>query len=62
MWTTALALALINIGVATTIVAAMGSVTFAPTWVGLALVVSGAVAAVVAVRLWREYLLAARGR
>ena len=62
MWTTVLALALINIGVATAIVSAMGTATFAPMWVGLVLLGAGVLAAVAAVFLWREYLFAIRGR
>ena len=56
MWTTVVALALINVGLATAIVSAMGTATFAPTWVGLVLLGAGVLAAVGAVRLWRGYL------
>jgi protein-S-isoprenylcysteine O-methyltransferase Ste14 len=58
---TALALALVNIGLAALIVAAMGAQSFAPLWVGALVLVLGAAAAVGAVMLWRQYLQAARG-
>jgi hypothetical protein len=61
-WATVIAIALINIGLATSIVAAMGSASFAPLWVGLAVVGIGIAAAMVAVSLWRQYLLALRER
>jgi hypothetical protein len=56
------ALALINLGAATVIVGAMGAPTWAPTWVGLVLVVAGVGAAVWAVILWRQYFAALRER
>jgi hypothetical protein len=61
-WATVIALALINVGLATAIVAAMGSAAIAPMWVGLGLVVLGVLAALVAVGLWRQYLVAVRER
>ncbi len=61
-WATVIALALINVGLATAIVAAMGSAAFAPLWVGLALVVLGVVAGLVAIGLWRQYLVVLRER
>jgi len=57
MWATVIALALINVGLATSIVAAMGTANFAPMWVGLALLGIGLAAAVLAFNLWRQYLL-----
>jgi hypothetical protein len=59
-WATVVALALFNVGLATAIVAAMGTAPIAPLWVGLGLVVLGIVAALVAVGLWRQYLVALR--
>ena len=56
MWTTALALVLVNIGAAVVIVEALGSRTFAPLWLGLVLTVLGVGAAAAAVTLWRRYL------
>jgi len=61
-WATIAALALINVGLATAIVAAMGTASIAPMWVGLLLLVIGVAAAVVAVGLWRQYLVALRER
>jgi hypothetical protein len=53
---TSAALGLINIGVAVLIVGAIGADTFAPLWVGAALLVAGVLAAVGAVVLWRRWL------
>jgi hypothetical protein len=61
-WATVIALALVNVGLATAIVAAMGSAAIAPLWVGLGLVVLGIVAGLVAIGLWRQYLVTVRGR
>jgi hypothetical protein len=61
IWATAVALALVNAGLAILIVAAIGARGFAPLWVGLVLLVVGVVAAVAAVMLWRQYLASARG-
>jgi protein-S-isoprenylcysteine O-methyltransferase Ste14 len=58
---TALALALVNIGLAALIVSAMGAQSFAPLWVGALVLLLGAASAVGAVMLWRQYLEAARG-
>ena len=62
MQATAVALALINVGLATAIVSGTGTTTFAPMWVGLVLGGAGLLATVAAVRLWRDYLLAVRER
>ncbi len=59
---TALALALINVGLAAMVVDAVGAPNFAPAWVAVVLLVIGLVAAVGAVMLWRKYLTTARGR
>ena len=56
IWATVVALALINVGAAATIVALMGATNSMPLWAGLALTAIGVVVLVVAVRLWREYL------
>jgi hypothetical protein len=61
-WATVIALALINVGLAAAIVAAMGMATVAPLWVGLGMVVVGLVAGLVAIGLWRQYLVALRER
>ena len=55
-WTTAVALALINLGLATLIVQALSAERFVPGWLGVALLIGGVAAAVGAVRLWRQYL------
>jgi hypothetical protein len=57
---TALALALINLGLAVLIVAALGVRTFAPFWVGALVGAVGMAAAGAAVVLWRRYLAARR--
>ena len=59
---TAVALALINIGLATTIVALLRSPNVAPIWVGLVLVAVGVAALVAAVNFWRGYLASVRNR
>lgn len=61
-WATVAALALINIGIATAIVASMGTASIAPVWVGLLLVALGVVAGVLAFNLWRHYLVTLRER
>ena len=61
MWATAVALAMINAGLAILIVAAIGVRGFAPLWIGVVLLLVGVAAAVAAVMLWRQYLVAARG-
>ena len=61
IWLTALALALINVGLAGLIVAAIGTNSFAPLWVSLLVMGLGAIAAVGAVVLWRQYLAGSRG-
>jgi hypothetical protein len=53
---TAVALALINVGLAALIVEIVGARSIAPPWVGLALLLVGTAAAVWAVLLWRRYL------
>jgi hypothetical protein len=55
-------LALINVGLATVVVDAVGAPSFAPSWLGLVSLVLGVAAAVGAVMLWRQYLTEARGR
>jgi hypothetical protein len=62
IWATALALALVNIGLAAIIVEAIGARGFAPLWVGLLLLLAGIGAAVTAVMLWRQFLASARER
>ena len=61
IWATAAALALVNVGLAILIVAAIGVRGFAPLWVGVVLLLVGVAAAIAAVMLWRQYLAAARG-
>ena len=56
IWITALALALVNAGLAMAIVAAIGVRSFAPLWLGVVLLLLGVAAAVAAVMLWRQYL------
>ena len=53
---TAVALALINIGLASLIVAAVGSPGVAPVWASILLVAVGVAAAIACVALWRQYL------
>jgi len=53
---TAVALALINIGLASLIVAAVGSPGVAPIWASILLVAIGVAAAIACVALWRQYL------
>ena len=60
IWATAVALALVNVGLATLIVAAIGVPSFAPLWVGVVLLLVGIGAAVGATTLWRQYLADAR--
>ena len=57
---TALALALVNAGLAMLIVAAIGVRSFAPLWLGVVVLLVGAAAAIGAFTLWRGYLQAAR--
>jgi heme/copper-type cytochrome/quinol oxidase subunit 4 len=61
-WATIIALALVNIGIAMAIVAAMGTASIGPLWVGILLLACGVAAGVVAISLWRQYLLALRER
>jgi hypothetical protein len=61
-WATGVSLALINVGLAALIVNAVGAASFAPVWLGIALVAGGVAAAVGAVVLWRQYLAEARDR
>jgi hypothetical protein len=58
---TAVALALINIGLASLIVAAVGSPAVAPGWLAVVLLIVGIAAAVGSVSLWRQYLGDVRG-
>ena len=60
IWATAVALALLNAGLAALIVLAVGAPSFAPLWVGALLVLAGAAAAWGAFVLWRRYLANAR--
>jgi hypothetical protein len=62
VWATAVALALINVGLAGIIVEAVGARNFAPLWVVVGLFVAGIVATVGAITLWRGYLRSARDR
>ncbi|MDQ3808770.1 MAG: hypothetical protein M3336_00595 [Chloroflexota bacterium] len=55
---TAVALALINLGLALLIVQAMGVRTFAPAWLAAVALVLGIVAAAGAARMWRAFLRA----
>ena len=57
---TAAALALVNVGLAALIVAAIGAQSFMPVWVGAVALVLGALAAFGAWKLWRQYLAAPR--
>jgi uncharacterized membrane protein HdeD (DUF308 family) len=61
-WATAIALALINLGLATLIVQAVSAEKFAPAWLGAVLLVGGLAAAVGAFVLWRQYLNEVRAR
>ena len=60
LWATVIALALINVGAASAIVALMGTPTFGPVWVGLLEVAIGVLTGVLAINLWRQYLLRMR--
>ena len=53
---TAVALALINVGLASLIVAAVGSPGLAPVWLSVLVVALGIAAAAGCVALWRQYL------
>ena len=53
---TAVALALINVGLASLIVAAIGSPGVAPSWLAIVVLIVGIAAAVGSVSLWRQYL------
>lgn len=53
---TAVALALINVGLASLIVAAVGSPGLAPVWLSILVVALGIAAAIACVALWRGYL------
>jgi hypothetical protein len=57
---TVVALVLINVGLAASIVEAVGARSFAPLWVSLVLLVVGVAAAAGAVVLWRQYLSTTR--
>lgn len=59
---TALALALLNLGLAALIVEAVGARSIAPLWLSVLLFVLGIAATVAAVMLWRQYLSASRRR
>jgi hypothetical protein len=60
LWATVIALALINIGAASSIVALMGTPTFGPVWVGLIVVALGVISGLFAIRFWRQYLAGIR--
>ncbi|GAC1327332.1 MAG: hypothetical protein NVSMB2_26760 [Chloroflexota bacterium] len=62
VWATALALALINLGLAALIAQLLGAGTLAPMWVVLAVIGVGVVLAIVAIRLWQRYIARARLR
>jgi hypothetical protein len=62
IWATAVALALVNVGLAALIVGAMGQRSFAPLWISALIVVGGVAAATWAVVLWRQYLHSVRPR
>jgi hypothetical protein len=53
---TALALGILNFGVAVLIVVAIGVRTFAPLWVGLVALAMGIAVAALAIWLWRGYV------
>jgi hypothetical protein len=53
---TAAALALVNLGLASLIAFVVSARGFVPLWVGVVLLVLGAVATALAVTLWRGYL------
>jgi hypothetical protein len=53
---TVVALALINVGLASLIVAAVGSPGVAPGWLAVVALVVGVAAGVGSVTLWRQYL------
>jgi len=56
IWATVIALALINVGAAASIVALSRPGSFMPLWAGLALTALGVVALALAVRLWQRHL------
>ena len=60
IWATVIALAFINVGAATGIVALLQPGTFWPRWVGLILIAIGVVALLIGVRLWQRYLAEVR--
>jgi hypothetical protein len=59
---TALALALVNVGLAALIALAVGPQTLMPTWLALAVLVVGLATTAGAVALWRTYLSQGRQR
>ena len=59
---TALALALVNLGIAELIALAVNARTFIPLWAAALLLAFGVAAAVGAVLLWRAYIRAATVR
>jgi len=60
-WWTVLALELINLGVASTIVSLTATFIF-PLWVGLVIVAIGVAAGLMAIAQWRQYLAEMRQR
>jgi len=56
IWATALAVGLVNVGLAAIIVGVTGQRSFTPVWVGGVLLLLGVAAAVAALVVWRRYL------
>jgi hypothetical protein len=60
IWATVIALAFINVGAATAIVALLQPDTFWPLWLGLVFIALGVIALLSAIRLWQRYLAEVR--
>ena len=60
IWATALALTLVNLGLALLIVEVVGAGGFVPLWVDGLILIVGLAAAGGAIRLWRKFLEDAR--
>jgi protein-S-isoprenylcysteine O-methyltransferase Ste14 len=56
IWATAIAVGLVNIGLAALIVDAIGQRSFIPLWIGGVFMLLGVGAAAAALVLWRRYL------
>ncbi len=56
IWATIMAVALVNVGLATLIADIVGQREFAPPWAGWLVAAVGVGATAVAVRMWRQYL------